>query len=195
MCVWGTNGKNELGFSWDGLTHEIDIALQKHCFTKKGGNCSFSHSKHFSRCPPAQCSTYPAPVCRRFGFRVLRQCQRTALLQSDTEVWFGRGCVASSLFPESRTARTKAATSRAILHQPVPSKLFTTVVLSVSHSEKNFLHHRRLTRSITIRHFHRAGHVFFTTSRLQFLTLNRSLLLEVVVTPSFSLRLSIMLSY
>ena len=75
-------------------------------------------------------------------------------------VWFGRGCVASSLFPESRTARTKAATSRAMLHQPVPSKLFTTVVLSVSHSEKNFLHHRRLTRSITIRHFHRAGHVF-----------------------------------
>ena len=31
----------------------------KHCSTTKGGSCSFSHSKHFSCCPPAQCPTYP----------------------------------------------------------------------------------------------------------------------------------------
>ena len=60
--------------------------------------------------------------------------------------WFRRCGVASSLLPQSRTARTKATTSRAILLQPAPSKLFTTVVLFVSHSKKNSLHHRRLTR-------------------------------------------------
>ena len=44
-------------------------------------------------------------VCRRFGFRAHHQCQRTALLQSDTGFWFGQFGVASSLFPQSRTAR------------------------------------------------------------------------------------------
>ena len=48
---------------------------------------------------------------------------------------------------------------RAILLQPMPSKWFTTVVLVVSHSKKNVLHHRRLTRLHTTRHFHGAGHV------------------------------------
>ena len=67
----------------------------------------------------------PCTVCRRFGFRALHQCWRSALLLSDTGVWFGRCGVASSLFPQSGTARTKVATSRAILLQLVPSNLFT----------------------------------------------------------------------
>ena len=85
-------------------------------------------------------------VFRRFGFRALHQCQRTALLQSDTGVWFGRCGVACSLFPQSRTSHANVATSRAILLQPVPNKLFTTVALFVSHGKKNTVHHRRLTR-------------------------------------------------
>ena len=56
----------------------------KHCLTTKGGNCSSSHKKHFSRCPPRPVFHVPCIVCRRFGFRALHQCWRTALLQSDT---------------------------------------------------------------------------------------------------------------
>ena len=96
----------------------------KHCLTTKGGSCSFSRSKHFSRCPTR----------RRFDFRALHWCQRTALLESDTRVWFGRYGERSSLFPQFRTARTNHLTSylaSARAKQVVHDSLF-----SLSHAAK-----------------------------------------------------------
>ena len=73
--------------------------FEKHCFTKSG-NCSLSRSKHFERCPPTQCSTYPALFVYALTF-VPREQPSSSLIRDS-----GLG-VASSLFPPSRTARTK----------------------------------------------------------------------------------------
>ena len=105
------------------------------------------------------------------AFSALHQCQRTALLQSDTGVWFGR-----------------CGVSRAILHQPVPSKLFTIVVLFVSQS-----HTANIILAPSTTHAHYMQDDTFIEpdtyphnfTFLLFLTLNRTLLLEVVVTPFF----------
>ena len=77
----------------------------------------------------------PRIVCRRFGFRALHQCKRTALHQSDTGFRFGRCGVASSLFPQSRTARTKVAILRAILLQPCQASC-SWQLFSLSHTAK-----------------------------------------------------------
>ena len=139
-----TYGESARGFSWSGLIDSRDLhRFEKQCCTTKGGSCSVSHPKQFSRCPPAQCSTCPAPFVDALAFVLstsAREHPSSSLIRSCGDVG-----VASSLFPQFRTVRTKVATLRAILLQPVPSKLFTTVVLFVSHSKK-FLHHRRLMR-------------------------------------------------
>ena len=54
------------------------------------GICSFSHSKHFSRCTTHRVFYVSCTVCRRLTRRALHQCQRTALLRSETGVMFGR---------------------------------------------------------------------------------------------------------
>ena len=77
----------------------------KHCFTTKGGNCSFSHSKHFSRCSPAQCSTHSALFVDALAFVLSTSARGTALFHFDTEAWFGGCAVASKVSPQSRTAR------------------------------------------------------------------------------------------
>ena len=77
------------------------LRFAKHCLTTEGGKCNLLAFEAFFALPARPAFRVPCSVCRRFGFRALHQCQRTALLQSDTGVWFGRHGVASSLFPQS----------------------------------------------------------------------------------------------
>ena len=197
FCVgMETDGENELGFSWGGLTQEIYIALKTHCLTNRRWQLYLLAFEAFFALPTSPVFHVPCTVCRRVGFRTLHRCQSTALLQSPTGVWFRRCGVARSLFPQSRTARTKVATSRAILLHQAKKVVHDSCSLCLAQQkEKNVLHHRRLTRLQSTRHFHRARHVSIQLHNLQFLRLIRSLLLEVQVTPLFSLHLSIMRSY
>ena len=173
LCGYGDKWRKRKGLSMECFDSRDPQRFEKHCFTTKGGNCSFSHSNRGFALPTCPVFHVPCTVCRRCGFLALHQCQRTPFLQSDTGFLFGRYGVASSLFPQSRTARTQVATFRAILLQPVPNKLFTTVVLFVSLSKKNFLHHQRLTRLHTTLSQCRTR--FLTTSCFTFfLTLYRT---------------------
>ena len=133
LCGNGDKWRKRTGFLMWWTDSRDRHRFEKHCLTTKGGNYSFSHSRLFAL-PSHPVFHVPRIVCRRLGFRTLHQCQRTALLQSDTGFSFGRCGFASSLFPQSRTAHTTVATLRAIVLQPVPSKFFTTVVLFDSQS-------------------------------------------------------------
>ena len=121
ICVcMERNGEKVLGFSWNGLTQEIDMALNNVASQQKVAIVPSRIQSIFRVVHPHRFSTYPA------------------------------------LFVDALAFVLSTSTSRAILLQPVPSKLFTTVVLLVTHSKNNLLHHRRLTRLHSTRHFHRA---------------------------------------
>ena len=135
------NGENVLGFPWVGLTPEIVIVLQNIAWQRKVWQLFFQAFEAFFAFPTRPVFRVPCTVSTLW-LSCFPPLPENILLQSDTGFWHGRYGVARNLFPQSRTARTKVSTSRAILLQPVPSKLFTTVVLFVSHHKKNFLHHR-----------------------------------------------------
>ena len=69
LCGYGDKWRTRAGL--------LMVTLQKHCFTTKGGNCSFSHSKHFFAFAPP---THSALFVDAFGFRALHQCQRNSPL-------------------------------------------------------------------------------------------------------------------
>ena len=108
----------------------------------------------------------PCTVCGCFGFCALHQCQRTAL-QSETGVWFGRCGVVCSLTTQSRIARTKGPPHEPSWFSPRRGSC-SRQLFSLSHT-------------LSTRHFCRAGHVSFQLHVLLLLTLDRSLLLEVVL--------------
>ena len=137
-----TSGENVLGFSWVGLTQEIDNVLRKHCLTTNRWQLFFLPFEAFFALPTHPVFHVHRTVCRRFVFRALslHQCQRTALLHSVTGVCSGRCGVGEQSASRSLELHVrKVATSRAILLQPVPSKLFMKVVLFVSHNKMHLL--------------------------------------------------------
>ena len=85
FCVgMETDGENELGFSWGGLTQEIYIALKTHCLTNRRWQLYLLAFEAFFALPTSPVFHVPCTVCRRVGFRTLHRCQSTALLQSPT---------------------------------------------------------------------------------------------------------------
>ena len=54
-----TNGENELGFSWIGLTREIDTVLRNIVWQRKAAHV-LPGIRAFFALPTAQCSAYPA---------------------------------------------------------------------------------------------------------------------------------------
>ena len=66
LCGYGDKWRTRTGWIDSRDRHRFE----KHCFTTKGGSCSFSHSKHFSRCPLTQCSTYLALFVDALAFRL-----------------------------------------------------------------------------------------------------------------------------
>ena len=60
LCGYGDKWRKRTGVLMGWIDSRDRHRFEKHCFTTKSGNCSFLHSKHFSRCPPTQSSMYPA---------------------------------------------------------------------------------------------------------------------------------------
>ena len=110
----------------------------------------------------------PRTVCPRFGFRAFQQCKRTALLQSIGILVWAVWCSEQSVPAVSNcthegghlTSHLASALSKQDVHDSCSLCLT---------QQKDFLHHRRLTRWHTTRHFHRAGHVSLQLHVSQFL--------------------------
>ena len=60
LCGYGDKCRKRTGHLMGWIDSRDRHRFAKHCQTTKGGSCSVSHLKHFSRCPPSQCSTYLA---------------------------------------------------------------------------------------------------------------------------------------
>ena len=98
----------------------------------------------------------PCTVIRRFCFRALNQCWRTALFQSDTGFWFGRCGVVCSRSLELHVRRWPPherscfSPCQASCSQQLFSLSHTTTRISCTVID---------SRLHTARHFHRARHV------------------------------------
>ena len=145
--------------------------FEKHCFTKRCGECSLHAFKAFYALP------HPPSVPR-----ALHQCQRTALLL------IRDSGAASSLFPQSRTARTKVGTfpsnlasahAKQVVHDKC-ARCLTQQEECLAPSTTHAIAHN------TTLPLHRAGHVSIQPHLLEILTLNRILFQEVVGTPELS---------
>ena len=170
LCGYGDKWRIRTGLLMGWIDSRDRHRFAKHCLTPKGGISSFPH---LFALPTRPVFHIPCTVCGRFGFRALHQCQRPALLQTDTGFWFGRCGVARSLFLQSRTARTKVSTSRAILLLPVPSKLFTTVVVFFCLAQQNEFLAPSLTHAECVQHDTRTR--FLTTSHRTFIYMESQL--------------------
>ena len=100
LCGHGHKWRNRTG-KW--IDSKDRHRFAKLCFTTKGGMVLSRILKAIFALPALPVFRVPCTVC-----------QITAILQSNTGVWFGRCGVAGSRFLQSRIARTKVASSRAI---------------------------------------------------------------------------------
>ena len=60
LCGYGDKWRKRTGFLMGWIDSRDRRRFAKQCSTTQGGHCSLSQSQRFSRCPPSQCSTYPA---------------------------------------------------------------------------------------------------------------------------------------